>query len=739
MAKELIRISGSVETVVYTNEDNGYTVLRLNLDDGGSVTVVGTLPYTSPGEKLIIEGEWTTHQYHGDQFKAENFERLMPASVTEIYTYLASGVIKGIGPSTARTITDHFGEDTLRMLEEEPELLVEIKGISRKRAEEIGAAYKRQSSLRRLMELFAVNKIHLQYAMRLYGSYGDEALAAVTSNPYIITDEYFGADFTDADRLALHLGFTADSPERIEAAVTFELSYNANNGHCFIPQAKLINAVSQLISVPEADAAMALNTLLESGEVIMEEIAGQKACYLTKLYAAEIYVAARLAAMTDRSFYASFEPDALIELAEKEMGIKLAEKQRQAVRASACHGIFALTGGPGTGKTTTVRAILRLFDKMGLKTALAAPTGRAAKRMSELCHRDASTIHRLLETGFDPDLSTLVFKKDADDPLDADAVILDEASMVDITLMQALLCAMRKECRLILVGDADQLPSVGPGNLFEDLIKSDIIPCVKLTEIFRQAAESRIIKSAHLINEGAMPDLKTNTGDFFFLNRKNGEAAVDTILELCSERLPKKMGIPPEEIQVLSPTRRYNTGTFNLNKKLQDKLNPPAADKPEKLFGDFIFRKGDRVMQIRNNYDIMWTRSDGVIGTGVFNGDIGSISEIDAAQQIMTVIFEDKSVDYAFDMLGELEPAYAMTVHKSQGSEYRAVILSLVKSAPTLLSRAVLYTAVTRARELLIIVGDEEAVAQMVNNNRTRKRYSGLKSRLLCAADLYRK
>ncbi len=725
------KISGTVETVVYANDDNGYAVLRLALDEGGIATVVGTLPYAAPGERLIVEGEWTAHQYHGDQFRADGFERLMPASVAEIYIYLASGVIKGIGPSTARTIADHFGEDTLRVLEEEPERLAEIRGISRRRAEEIGAEFKRRSSLRRLMELFAVNKVHLKYAMRLYGSYGEEALAAIMANPYIITEEYFGADFMDADRLALHLGFSADSPERIEAAVTFELAYNLNNGHCFIPQGKLAEAVSSLIGVEREDAAAAISGLIEAGEIVYEEIAGQRACYLARLHAAETYVAARLALMADRSYFASCEPAALIEAAESELDVRLAKNQREAVAAAARHAVLALTGGPGTGKTTTVRVILALFDRMGLKTALAAPTGRAAKRLSELSGRDASTIHRLLETGYDPELSALVFKKDADDPLEADAVIIDEVSMVDIPLMQALLKAMKADCRLVLVGDADQLPPVGPGNLFADLINCGLVPCVKLTEVFRQAEESLIVKNAHLINKGAAPDLKANTGDFFFLSRKNGEAAVATILELCAERLPNKMGIRPEEIQVLSPTRRYNTGTVNLNKKLQERLNPPAADKPEKLFGEFIFRKGDRVLQIRNNYDIMWKRSDGSIGMGVFNGDIGSVAEIDMSQQLMTVAFEDKTVDYTFDMLGELEPAYALTVHKAQGSEFRAVILSLVRGAPALFSRSVLYTAVTRAKELLIIVGDEEAVAQMVANNRPQKRYSGLKARLL--------
>lgn len=727
-----VSIAGSVESVIYSNDENGYTVLRLRCDDGGLVTVVGTLPYAAPGEKLIAEGQWTVHQYHGDQFKAESFERMMPQAAAEICSYLASGVIKGIGPATAALIVKEFREDTLRVIDEEPEALTRIKGINSKRAAEISASFKRQSSLRRLVEFFAANGIKLEYAMRLYHSYGDEAMAALNANPYIIADDFFGAGFADADRLALSMGFEPNSPERVEAAVIYELSFNANNGHCFIPRHKLADAVSMLIGVSADEANGAMDSLAETGEVVYEDIAGQKACYLTRLYAAEAYTAARLIDMASRGFdsVSASERERLIEQAEREMNVTLAENQRNAVRAAAKYGVFVLTGGPGTGKTTTIRAILRLFDKMGLKTSLAAPTGRAAKRMSQLCGREASTVHRLLETGYDAELGTLMFKRNGTDMLECDAVILDEASMVDITLMHALLSAMKPDCRMVLVGDADQLPSVGPGNMFADIIRSEALPAVRLTEVFRQAEESRIIMNAHVINKGEMPDLRMNKGDFFFLKRRTPEAVLETVLELCSERLPKKMGIMPEEIQVLSPTRRYAAGTGNLNRRLQETLNPSAKDKAEKMFGDVTFRTGDRVMQIRNNYDIMWTRKDGTAGVGVFNGDVGIITSISIPEQIMTVDYDDKSVTYTFDMLAELEPAYAITVHKAQGSEYRAVVLALMEGAPTLMSRSVLYTAATRAMELLIIVGNDETVAQMVNNDRTQRRYSGLKTRL---------
>ena len=723
-------VSGSVESVIYANEENGYTVFRLSLREGGIITVVGTLPYAAPGEEITAEGQWMAHQVHGNQFKAERLERLMPANVAGICQYLSSGIIKGIGPATARNIVEAFGEDTLRVMEESPERLAEVKGIPLKRAEEIGAAFRKQSSLRRLLEFFAGNEIRLSIGIHLYRSYGDEAMGVLYANPYILCDEYFGATFAEADRLAIKLGFEGDCPERVEAAVLFELHHNANNGHCFIPEDKLAGAVSQLIGVSGEQSREAIDRLTEGGETVQEDIAGQHAVYLTRLWRAETEIASRLKAMAGMDPGRLNTAERCLEQAERELGIQLAENQRRAVREAVQHKVFLLTGGPGTGKTTTIRAILRSFDAMGLDTALAAPTGRAAKRMQELCGREASTIHRLLETGYDPELGFQVFKRDQDDPLGADAVILDETSMVDVILLQALLRAMKPDCRLVLVGDGDQLPSVGPGNLLRDLLRSGALPSVRLEEVFRQAAESRIIRNAHLIDKGEQPDLRENRGDFFFLRRKSGESTLDTVLELCSTRLPEKMGIPQEEIQVLSPSRKYITGTHALNKALQEALNPQDGTKPEKSFGEFRFREGDRVMQIRNNYDLVWRKPNGETGAGVYNGDVGRISAVDTAGQTLTVDFEDRSVLYTFDLLGELEPAYAMTVHKSQGSEYRAVVLALGQCAPGLLSRAVLYTAVTRARNLLIVVGDEEVFAAMVENNRTQKRYSGLKTRL---------
>ncbi len=731
MDRELEMLSGSVESVVYQNEENGYTVLRLRNGDGTLVTVIGTIPCAVAGEHLELTGRWAKHPVHGDQFKAETVERFMPETEDDVFAYLSSGAVHGVGPATARELIDKFGKDVLNVLESEPERIAGIKGIGEKRAKEIGKSFKRSAALRRLMEFFTENGIKLRYALRLYRLYGEDSRAALLDNPYILTDEYIGAEFSEADEFALSLGFDGDSPERVQAAVTYELLFNSNNGHTFIPREHLAAAVMQLIGVDSAAVDSAMDELTQSGAIVRDTIAGRDAVYLARLHEAETYVAERLLAMSRPAVNSSGVDTArLIKECEAEMGISLAEGQRTAVRSAALFGVMALTGGPGTGKTTTVRAILRLFDKLKLDTALAAPTGRAAKRMSELSGKEASTIHRLLEAGFDEFSSELVFKHDERDPLKADVVILDEASMIDISLMDSLLRALRPSCRLILVGDCDQLPSVGPGNLFMDILRSGSVETVRLTEVFRQAGESAIVRNAHMINAGVRPDLGVNKGDFFFLSRRDSARAVETVIELASKRLPDNMGIPPTQIQVLAPTRRYETGTVNLNKRLQQALNPPCEGKAEKEFGEIVFRTGDRVMQIRNNYDIIWRKPSGESGMGVFNGDVGHIVSVSLSEQMMTVDFDERLVTYTFDMLSDLELAYAMTVHKSQGSEYRAVILSLGRCAPTLLSRAILYTAVTRARELLIIVGEGETVEVMVGNDKPQRRYSGLKTRL---------
>lgn len=734
-------INGTVQSVVFQNPENGYTVLRLRTE-GRVVTVVGCIPGVTSGEELTLSGTWTSHPSYGDQFKAEIAERSMPREVDNIYEYLASGVIKGVGARTAQLIVSEFGSKSLEIIEENPEELTKIKGITEKKAREIGEQFLKQAGMRRLMDFFVSYGVKPFAAARLYRLYGEEARAAVIENPYILADDYYGLDFFEADEFALKLGFSGDSPERIEAAVLFEMRHNLTNGHVFLPRDKLRDATAQLINVDTGAVEAAIGDLTDGDYIVEDMIAGVNACYLDYMHRDETYVAERL---RDMASIPRGEPRNLakmVERAEMRCTVEFAPIQRMAVEKAATVGLMVLTGGPGTGKTTTVRGILELFDEMGIDTLLAAPTGRAAKRLSELTGREAQTVHRLLGAGM-PDESRegRVFEKCASDPLKCDAVILDETSMMDINLMSALLDAMPLSARLILVGDADQIPSVGPGNVFAEIIKSGVIPVVRLNEIFRQAEKSDIVKNAHLINAGTVPELRNKGGDFYFLRRNDDRETAETVVGLISERLPQKMGIPTGEIQVLSPSRKTGAGTWELNLRAQAAVNPAAPDKKEKVVGSVALRVGDRVIQTRNNYDIVWyrypegtSRGDPDVrpepGAGIFNGDVGYIEDIDERKEYVLIRFEDRLTPYPFDMLGDLELAYAMTVHKSQGSEYRAVVLALPKGMPMLKTRGVLYTAVTRARELLIIVGGAEDVAAMVNNDKRQRRYSGLRARL---------
>ncbi len=729
-AEKLSEIDGTVMSVVFRNEENGYTVLRLKTLDG-VVTAVGVLPGVTAGEGLTLSGSWSSHPSYGEQFKAETFQRKLPTGKRAILEYLCCGAVKGVGPALAAAIVGAFGDDTLEVLTDRPDRLSEVKGISPKKAREIGDEFRKRTAVRLLMEFLTENGLTPVYALKLYKCYGPDALTAVRANPYLLTHEYFGADFFEADKLAESLGFDDDSPERVEAAVIFELRHNLNNGHSFLPREKLADATAKLISIDADTVFEAIDMLCETGETVRESIAGQDAIYLSQVYEAETYTAKRLLEMSGQAYDVYGRASELIKTIEKRQGITYAENQREAVMAAAENGVVVITGGPGTGKTTSLLGIISLFDRMGLETVLAAPTGRAAKRMSEITGREAMTIHRLLGAGSAMGSYDLSFSRSEDDPLEADAVIVDETSMVDILLMRSLLSALRPGCRLVLTGDADQLPSVGPGNVFSDIIRSGAAPVIRLTEIFRQARESAIVRSAHEINGGVIPAPKPEDRDFFFLRRPSKERTAETIVELTSKRLPEKMGITPDQIQVLSPSRKGECGTENLNKLLQAAVNPPAEDKHERPVGKYILREGDRVMQIRNNYDIIWRTADGhARGEGIFNGDVGVLTHIDTQAETATVDFDGRFALYSFEMLYELEPAFAMTVHKSQGSEYRAVLLALSREAPMLMTRGVLYTAVTRARELLILVGDKDVPAEMTMNDRRARRYSGLKTRL---------
>lgn len=724
-------LQGTIGAVVYQNYDNGYSVLRLALGGGQTATVVGTIPLPVIGERLMVTGRWSTHSSYGKQFEAEFLERLMPQTASEILTYLSSRVIKGIGPKTAARIVSHFGEETLLVMERQPARLAEISGISPERAKTIGEEFRMQVGLRQLMEFFAVHHLPADLAVRTYKLFGDSTVELLYDDPYLLMEDGLEAPFEAVDRFAVEMGIAGDDPRRVEAGILFELTYNLSAGHSFLPEEKLKLATAQLLSVDAETVEQGILRLLEYGKLVRDRLAGITVDYLPELHEAETYSTMRMLEFAKKAFPEPEKLDAAVESIERECGLRYSEEQETAIREASVSGLLLITGGPGTGKTTILNGILELFGRMQLKCLLAAPTGRAAKRLSEVTGEEASTIHRLLEAGIDQTTGKMSFARDEDNPLKADAVIVDEMSMVDIQLLHHLLRAIPKGKRLILVGDPDQLPPVGPGFPFSDMLRSGKLPTVRLTDIFRQAQKSLIVMNAHRINRGEMPELKTVTSDFFFMRRSSEEDVSNLIRDLCTTRLPKNMGILPEQIQVLSPTRKGSVGTAALNKMLQAALNPPMPDKREHQYGDFCFREGDRIMQIKNNYDIMWKKTDGTaVGTGIFNGDVGIISAIDPAAEQIRVIFDDRAADYDFSQLNELEPAYAMTVHKSQGSEYRAVILTAWNGSPYLLSRSVLYTAITRARELLIIVGREETVAAMTGNAQKNRRYTGMKLRL---------
>lgn len=720
---------GQIQSVIYGNEDTGWAVLRVASSDGSLSTAVGYLPFPYPGERLAARGHWTTHQSHGSQFVIESFERAMPDTAEAIVEYLGSGAVQGVGHATARLIVEKFGRDALIVMELEPEKLSTVRGITPKRAAAIGRTFSSQTALRRLMELLVRHSLPALHATELFKQHGDGAMKILLKNPYILLDEPYDSLFDPVDKLAAELGVEEDDPRRCAAGIIHELTYCLSEGHACVPGPKLVPVAAELLRVEEALCESAMESLLSEGRLKQ----GSKGMvYLSEVFDAERYIADFVKKRSKAEYYAPPDLDKLVGSIERTLEVEYAPAQREAVKLAASRGLMVLTGGPGTGKTTAVKGMLKLFDVMGLKVSLAAPTGRAAKRMTELSGRESSTIHRLLEFGFDPATGAMRFMRDEREPIKADVVVLDEVSMVDLMLMCDLARALKPSARLILVGDPDQLPAVGPGTVLEDLLACPELPKVCLTEIFRQAAKSRIIISAHSVNKGDLPELKNSTdGDFFFMRRQDMLAAVDTIKELCSTRLPQNLGVDPAQIQVLTPTRRGPCGTISLNKVLQEALNPSAPHKLEKRFGENLYREGDRVMQIRNNYELVWRQNDSAeAGQGVFNGEIGVITEIDLKVSTLTVQYDDRFAVYSFEQLSELEPAYAMTVHKSQGSEYSAVILAMMPGPPPLMTRRVLYTAITRAKSWLIMVGKTEVVEGMVENAKVVKRYGGLKELL---------
>ncbi len=728
---ERVTVEGSVDAVIFQNEENGYTVLLLRVDgEDEPITVVGCIPCAAAGEGMTVTGVWVNHPVHGPQLSAESVERRLPQEEEDIICYLSSGILKGIGPATAQRLVERFGADTLRVLEEEPERLKTIKGITAKKAMELSEAFRSLTGLRQVMEFLARYDLPVYLAMSVQRTYGDNALQALRDDPYILSRAQFGVDFAVADAIAISMGFGGDDPCRLRAAIEYELAHNAGNGHVFLPREKLLTATAQLVGVDTDTVEVALDKLIDSFAVVEKPIANVRGCYLPRMYQAETFVAQRLLSMLRTPVEQLRQVDKTIDAIEKEQGVSYAPLQRQAVRMAAEGGVLLLTGGPGTGKTTSLRGIVALYRRMGLDVALLAPTGRAAKRLGEVTDCDAQTIHRALGMSYNDLTGQVAFKKNGNDPLEAHAVIVDEMSMVDLELMQALLEALRPGCRLVLVGDPDQLPSVGAGNVLGDLLRSTVVPTVSLTQVFRQAEQSAIIRNAHAVNMGQPPQLDSNQGDFFFLCRRSPDRLVQTVVELCRDRLPKNMNIPAEQIQVLSPTRKGACGTVSLNRALQAALNPPSPQKRQKQWGDVTFRVGDRVMQTKNNYDVLWEKDDGTAGSGIFNGDVGVIQDIDSSGELIVLRFDDRTATYTADLLSQLDMAYAITVHKSQGSEYPAVILVSAPAAPSLMVRGVLYTAITRARRLLILVGDDAVPARMAENDRQQRRYSGLRRRL---------
>lgn len=724
-------IQGVIQEIIFRNEQNGYSVVDMECD-GELETFVGYFAFLNLGEMIKAFGSWVQHKDYGRQFKVESYSIVTPASLIGIEKYLASGLISGIGQATAKKLVEKFGMDTLDIIQYNPDKLLEIEGIGEKKAEKMHEAFLEQRELRDIMIFLEQYGISPAYAVRIYKTYGVNTIREIKENPYRLAEDVFGIGFRLADKVAMSMGVSPESEYRLASGTKYILNYYHAMGHTYVPRELLLEKAAELLNAGRDAMENILVSLFIEKKIAVETLEDCKAVYSIPFFKAESGVCRRLAQ------FAMQKPSKLNVDFDFEDGIKLAKNQKQAVKAAMENGIVVITGGPGTGKTTTIKTIIRIFEAMGLSVLLAAPTGRAAKRMQEATGKEAKTIHRLLEYGAaegDDTDEGMCFQKDEDSPLEADAIIIDEVSMVDILLMNSLLKAVPEGTRLVLVGDADQLPSVGAGNVLRDIIESEIVPVVKLDEIFRQAEESLIIVNAHKINNGELPIIDSRTKDFFFIRHDNQQEIAETIINLCSDRLPKYTGYDfYEGIQVLSPMKKGDCGILNLNIKLQQRLNPEDDRKKEKVYRDNVFRVGDKVMQIRNNYKLKWQSISDFEkeGEGVFNGDLGIIQDIDGEEQHIDVIFDgERLVKYDYAILDELEHAYALTVHKSQGSEFPVVVMPVTYGAPMLMTRNLLYTALTRAKEMVVLVGHEKYIRQMVENNHIAKRYSGLMQRLV--------
>lgn len=728
----MIRMSGTVEYIIYSNEDNGYTVMDFGVEESGElITAQGIMPYVGAGEDLVLWGKWIHSPKYGQQFKVEQYERTLPTDAAAILRYLSARTIKGVGPTTAARIVEMFGDSTFEVMENNPEWLAEVHGISRKKAQEIGEDFKAKAGIRSAMMFFR-DHFGAALTVRIYKTFGSGAVDIAKQNPYRLCDEVSGVGFEKADRMAMSLGLDPESSQRLLSGVRYLLNTNAaQNGHVCLPYDKLKGAAVKLLGADPEKIEEAIAWGLSSERLVKRVYGETPYIFDTETDKNEQYIADKLVLLNKLCpAVDGGDVNAFIRLEEMRRGMQYASGQKKAIDYALEHGVMILTGGPGTGKTTVVHALLGIFTSLDRKVALAAPTGRAAKRLSESTSCEAKTIHRLLEMEFSEGEGHGHFRRNEQDHLEEDVIIVDEASMVDTALMCALCKAVKPGARVILIGDADQLPSVGAGRVLNDLIDSGKFATVKLEEIFRQARASLIVTNAHAVNEGQMPNLTVKNNDFFFLPRNTDKAVADTVLELYGTRLPKAYGKATDGgIQVITPSRRGEAGTDNLNRILQDSLNPKQKGKRELTFREITFREGDRVMQIKNNYDILWQGDEGE-GSGVFNGDIGVITDISVADRQMHVRFDDKVAVYSSDMLDELEHAWAVTVHKSQGSEYPFVIIPVYGAPPLLLTRNLLYTAITRAKRMVILVGREDIIRTMVESNRQSLRYTGLAYRL---------
>jgi len=726
-----VSVEGTVEEIIYENEMNGYCVLELETPEE-NIVVVGYLPFINEGDYVKVLGTWVTHPDYGKQLKADNYEKRLPHTKEALIKYLCSGVIKGIGPVTASRVVERFGENSVDIIKNEPHRLSEIRGISQEKAMEISTAFTEQEALGNVVMFFQEYGISPAFSAKIYKTFGEDTISMIKNNPYLLSEKVYGIGFKTADTIAMKIGFELASESRVMSGIKYVLTMASMEGHTYLSYEMLVFESEKLLNVNEQSVENAVIALMIDNKIHREKSDDYDRIYLKKLYMAELEVARKLNQMNTMNTRVFCISDVNFDKVQKEEEIILADMQKVAIEESLQNGVVVITGGPGTGKTTIIKTIIKLLDDY--KIALAAPTGRAAKRMSEATGIEAKTIHRLLEIGYSADGEEPTFARNEDNPLEADVVIIDEMSMVDILLMNNLLRAMPFGSRLIMVGDIDQLPSVGPGNVLKDIINSGAIKTIRLTEVFRQAEESMIIMNAHAINKGIFPSLNEKDKDFFFVKRQTNEEIINTIVDLCTRRLPVNMDFDPiRHIQVLTPTRKIGVGVLQLNQKLQEALNPKASYKKEKAGINCTFREGDRVMQTKNNYNLRWKKADGsdILGNGVFNGDMGVITEINTEEQFVEVLYDDdRLASYDFSVLDELELSYAITVHKSQGSEFPVVVMPIFQAPPQLLSRNILYTAITRAKSLVVLTGSVDNLKQMVINQRETNRFSGLEEKI---------